>query len=263
MAYFNGTFFSQSLKRPVHFTAVLCNDNAWIDPANKYLKGETKNVYLLHGYSGCDTDWPLNAPLQEFANKYNVNFFMPNIENSFYLDQAATGFKYAEYAGKEFVEYTRKTFNLSTKRENTYIGGLSMGGFGAIHTGLLYNNTFGGIIALSSALIINELHTFKPGMDNGMANYEYYNLIFGDLNKVKETDKNPEVLLKNLVEKGQPIPKIYIACGTEDFLYQPNVEFKTFLEKLNVPFTYNEGPGIHDFNFWRAYLPKGLETLIG
>ena len=88
-------------------------------------------ILIGHGFSGCDTDWFTNAPLGEIANRFNVNFFMPNGDNNFYLDQPQTGCKYASYVGKEFVDYTRKTFGLSDRREDTFIGGLSMGGFGS------------------------------------------------------------------------------------------------------------------------------------
>lgn len=263
MAHMNGVFYSKTLARPVHFTAVLCNDNAFGTEGNPHYKRQTKNVYLLHGYSGTDTDWFTNVPLGDLANRYNVNFFMPCGDNSFYLDQPATGFKYAQYVGCEFVEYTRKTFNLSTNRDDTYIGGLSMGGFGALHTGLMFNETFGRIIALSSALIQNGLSQMKSGDDNGMANYEYYRQMFGDLDQIGTSVNNPEFLAKKLVEAGAVIPEIYMACGTEDFLFVPNNEFKKFLDSLNIPVTYFTGPGIHDFVFWRAQLSAGLEWALG
>ena len=36
----------------------------------------------------------------------------------------------------------------------------------------------------------------KPGGQDGLANYEYYRECFGDLDKVLESDNNPEVLVK-------------------------------------------------------------------
>ena len=258
MAHFNGTFFSKSLSRPVHFMAVLCNDNAFGTENNPHYKRATKNVYLLHGYSGCDSDWFVNVPLGEIANRFNVNFFMPNGDNNFYLDQPQTGCKYATYVGKEFVDYTRKTFALSDKREDTFIGGLSMGGFGSIHTAFMFPETFGKVIALSSALIQNGLAYFRPEDDNPMANYEYYSWVFGDLSKAAQTDANPEVLVRNLKENGKEIPDIFMACGTEDFLIQPNRDFKAFLDSIGVPATFVTAPGVHDFNFWRTHLVTGL-----
>lgn len=258
MANFFGVFYSNALCRPVHFTAVLCNDNFWGTEENPHYKRPTKNVYLLHGYSGCDQDWFRDAPLSELANRFNVNFFMPNGENSFYVDRPATGFRYATFVGQEFIDYTRKTFGLSDKREDTFIGGLSMGGFGALHTGLMFNDTFSRIMAFSSALIVNGLKAMKEMGDNPMANVEYYEAVFGDLDEAAKTDHNPEVLVQKLIDEKKQIPEIYMACGTEDFLLGPNREMKAFFDSVNIPITYFEGPGVHDMVFWRAQLEAAL-----
>ncbi|MBO4825536.1 MAG: hypothetical protein IK018_08445 [Lachnospiraceae bacterium] len=262
MSFFNGTFYSTSLSRPVHFTAVLSNDIPWPMGDNPNFKRPTKNVYLLHGYSGCDTDWFTNAPLGELANRFNVNFFMPNGDNSFYLNQPQTGFKYQDYVGKEFVEYTRKTFGLSDKREDTIIGGLSMGGFGTLHTALAYPETFSKALALSSALIVHGMKNIAKEDTNVMANYEYYAHTFGDFEKLEESDNNPEVLAKRLVDTGAEKPEIYMACGTEDFLIEPNRAMKAYFDSIGYPATFFTGPGIHDFVFWRAQLERGLEWAL-
>lgn len=263
MAHLSGTFYSKSLCRPVHYTVVLCNDNAYGTEGNPHYLRNTKNVYLLHGYSGCDSDWFTGVPLGELANRFNVNFFMPACENSFYLDQKATGFKYATYVGEEFVEYTRKTFGLSCDREDTYVCGLSMGGFGALHTALLYPHNYSKCFALSSALLVHGLKNMKPGDANPVANYEYYAQMFGDLSKLETSDNNPEVLAKRLVETGAQKPDIYMACGTEDFLIEPNNQFKKYLDEIGYPVTYFTGPGIHDMVFWRAQLEAGLIWALG
>lgn len=263
MAHLNGMFYSKSLARPVHYTAVLCNDCAWPTDDNPHYKRGAKNIYLLHGYSGADTDWFTGAPLGDLANRYNVNFFMPNGENSFYLDQEATGFKYATYVGEEFIEYTRKTFGLSNDREDTYVGGLSMGGFGALHTGLLYPETFSRIIALSSALIVDGIKNMKPQDSNPVANYAYYTQMFGELSKLETSDNNPKVLARKIVDENKVSPLIYMACGTEDFLLAPNEDMKEYLNSLGLPVTFFAGPGVHDFNFWREQLCAGLEWALG
>lgn len=262
MAFLNGTFFSKELSRPVHYVAVLSNDCQWGVDTNPHFKRPAKNVYLLHGYSGCDTDWFTNAPLGDLANRFNVNFFMPNGDNSFYLNQPETGAKYQNYVGREFVEYTRKTFGLSDKREDTLIGGLSMGGFGALHTALAFPETFGKTMALSSALIVDGLKHFSPDMDNPMANYAYYEHAFGDLQKVAETDANPKVLAKKLIDSAAVKPDIFMACGTEDFLFEPNNDMVAYLKSIGYPVTYVTAPGVHDFNFWRTHLTKGLEWAL-
>lgn len=262
MAQFQGTFFSKELSRSTHFQAVLCNDNSYPHDDNPHYKRPVKNVYLLHGYCGNDTDWVLNAPIQEIANNYNLNIFCPQGDNSFYLNSESSCSKYQNFTGEEFIEYTRKTFNLSYQKEDTIIGGLSMGGFGAIHTGLAYPETFGKIIALSSALIVNGIKDMKPTDDNPVANYAYYYQTFGDLALLKESVNDPEFLIKELLSKKRTIPDIFMAIGTEDFLYQTNIEFKDFLTSNNVPVAFYTAPGVHDFNFWREWLIKGLEWAL-
>ena len=264
MAVINSmTFFSKELARPVHFCAVFSNDCQWGVDTNPHFKRTAKNVYLLHGYSGCDSDWLYGAPLQEFANRFNVNFFLPNGDNSFYLDQPETGYKYLQYVGKEFVEYTHKTFNVSDKREDNMIAGLSMGGFGTIHTALSFPGTFSKAMAFSSALIVNGLKDMSRDKEDFMANYDYYEHTFGgDLSVAAETDINPEILAKKLMDSGAEKPELYMACGTEDFLIEPNRQFKAYLDSIGYPVTFFTGPGVHDMVFWRAQLEAGLEWAL-
>ncbi len=262
MAHLQGHFYSKELSRSTHFHAILSNDNAMPTNDNPNYTRPVKNVYLLHGFSGCDNDWPDNAPLNEIANELNLNIFTLQGDNNFYVNSKASGHNYQNFTGKEFVEYTRKTFSLSDKKEDTIIGGLSMGGYGALHTGLAYPETFGKIIALSSALIIDELHNFEEGFSNEFANYEYYAQIFGDLKNAANTELNPKVLIEKLINSSKEIPSIYIAIGTEDFLLKPNRDFRDFLLEKKIPVSYNEGPGNHNFEFWREWIVKGLNWAL-
>ena len=68
---------------------------------------------------------------------------------------------------------------------------------------------------------------------------------------------------KKQIATGKKIPEIYMACGTEDFLLEPNRAFHKFLEEQGVKHTYEEGPGIHDMKFWQEwagkFIPKAFE----
>ncbi|SEL70127.1 S-formylglutathione hydrolase FrmB [Butyrivibrio sp. ob235] len=229
---------------------------------NPNFKRPMKTLYLLHGYSGNESDWIYSGVAEDLASTYNLAVIMITAGNNFYLDRKATGHQYCTFAGKEVVEFTRKLFGLSDKKEDTFIAGLSMGGFGALHTGLAFPETFGGIVALSSALIIHEVGNMKPGEGNDVANYEYYSEVFGDTTKVVESDANPEVLYKRLKDEGKSIPPIYMAVGTEDFLYENNQVMRKFLEDNDANMKYEEGPGIHDWKFWNKYIYNGVEWVL-
>ncbi len=262
MATASFTFRSACLDRNADFFAILPNDvpEMWTK-ANPHMQRPTKTLILLHGYTGHYMDWVYGSTIQELSGKYNLAVICPNAENSFYLDHPATGRKYASHVGRELVDYARKTFGLSDRREDTFIGGLSMGGFGSIHTALQFNHTFSKSFALSSALITHEVAQMKPGSDNGMANYEYYRLMFGDPEKLLDSDNNPETLIKKHLKAGDLMPKFYLACGTEDFLLTPNRQFRDFLAEQGADFEYHEGPGVHDMVFWNTWLEPALKWL--
>lgn len=256
-------FHSASLERFVDFRIILPNDipEEWTK-MNPHFQRGMKTLLLLHGYSGCNSDWLLNSQLGNLANKYNLAIICPAGENSFYLDGPQTGRKFCTYVGQELMDYARKTFGLSEKREDTLVGGLSMGGFGALHTGLRFPETFSGIFALSSALIMHEVSQMKPGSHNGVANYEYYRLVFGEPEELLQSENNPEELVRRIQAAGKEMPKLFMACGTEDFLLKENRQFHEFLEKQAVQVEYRESKGVHDFVFWNEYLEPAVEWLL-
>lgn len=264
MSLFQVDFFSNALRRNVSFTAVLPND---VPPMmmndNECYQRKTKVLFLLHGYSGSCRDWLLGTRVTDLAMKYNMAIVMPSGENSFYLDGKGTGKAYGQLVGQELVDFVRSTFGLSSDKEDTFIGGLSMGGFGAIHTGLAYPNTFGKIVGLSSALIIHNIVNMKEDFTDAIADYDYYTSVFGDLSKLDQSANNPEVLIRRLKEEKQAIPSIYMACGTEDFLIEENRAFHQFLQKEKVPVEYIESPGVHNWDFWNQYLEPSMKWMLG
>lgn len=259
MALLQINFFSESLKKITTFHMFLPNDmQEHMVEGNPHYQRERKALFLLHGFSGNTIDWMTGSLVQEIALKYNIAVVMPSGDNSFYLDGKGTGRAYGKFVGEELVAYIRKTFGLANKSEDTYIGGLSMGGFGAIHTGLQYSDTFGRVFGLSSALIINSIKEMKPGSRNDIADYDYYVSVFGELEKLDKSENNPEYLIKKLKKEERRLPPIFMACGTEDFLLQENREFRDYLIKEQVEVTYRESSGTHEWKFWNEYLEQAV-----
>ena len=124
MANINVKYFSYALNRKVSFDMYIPNDL----PEEK--DRNMKVLFLLHGYTGDAWNW---VP-EHLAQKYNFAVVTPNGENGFWLDGLSTGHKYCTFVGSELVGYLRRTFGLALTSEDTYIMGLSMGGFGALHT---------------------------------------------------------------------------------------------------------------------------------
>ena len=260
MAIIEVNFISKCLMRTVTFNAIIPVDKFGPQAENAEQK-PLKTLYLLHGIFGNYTDWVNGTRIQAWAEANDLAVIMPSGENRFYLDDEKSGELYGEFIGKELVEFTRKLFPLSDKREDTFIAGLSMGGYGAIRNGLKYAENFGCVIGLSAALV----HDTWKDADNSAPIFtfrrNYSEAIFGEYDKVKGSDKDPKALLLKLKEEGRPVPKMYLCCGTEDGLVTANRDFRDFLNENGVDLTYVEGPGKHDWVFWDTYIKKVLDWL--
>lgn len=261
MAIIEVNFISKCLMRTVTFNAIIPADKIFGPQTSAKEQKPFKTLYLLHGIFGNYTDWVNGTRIQAWAEANDLAVIMPSGENRFYLDDENSGELYGEFIGKELVEFTRKLFPLSTKREDTFIAGLSMGGYGAIRNGLKYAENFGCIAGLSAALV----HDTWKDSDNSAPVFtfrrKYNEAIFGDYDKVVGSDKDPKALVKNLIKEGKEIPNIYLCCGTEDGLISRSRDFRDYLIENNVPVTYEEGPGGHDWVFWDTYIKKILAWL--
>ena len=205
------------------------------------------------------TDWVSGTRIQRWAEERDLAVVMPSGDNAFYVDRPVTGNNYGRFVGQELVEITRRMFPLSDKREDTFIGGLSMGGYGALRNGLKYHDTFGAAISLSG--VVDLLN--GPMTD---ADRAYCEAAFGPVEEVIRSDKNPRVLIRNLAEakKADPatnLPRIYLCCGTEDGLLPQIRICRELLEEAGFDVTYEEGPGNHEWDFWDTYIKKIIDWL--
>ncbi|MCL2199234.1 MAG: alpha/beta hydrolase-fold protein [Defluviitaleaceae bacterium] len=251
MAFLQANCYSESLCRQVAFNAVV--------PVGKK---RVKTLYLLHGQKGNYMDWIVNSRIASYAEARGLAVIMPSADNSFHVDNENACALYGDFFGRELVEITRGLFQLSDKCEDTFIAGFSMGGYGAIRTGLKYNETFGAIAGLSSAfLIVDRAVNFTSDTPSIRGRRSYFESVFGDLAEIPGSDNDPKFLINELKQKGAKIPNIYLCCGTEDILIAPNRCYHNFLKENDVPHTYVESAGAHNWEFWNEYILKVLDWL--
>lgn len=264
MATFLVNFISQSLGRCVSMNVILPTDKMYF-PGMPVRAADKpyKTLYLLHGVLGNYTDWLHGTRIQRWAEENDLAVVMPSGDNGFYVDQPWNCNFYSRFIGEELVSFTRKTFPLSHKREDTFIAGLSMGGYGAIHNGLKYHETFGYIGALSSALVVNDSMLCRPERHPFFVETKQYaTSCFGqDLEAALKSDVNPKVLVDRLVEEKAVMPEIFMACGLDDSLLGVNEDFAAYLKKKGIAVTFEMAPGSHEWDFWDTYIKKVLEWL--
>lgn len=262
MSVFKITYLSEALCRAVDLNVIIPFE-APGQPQLLPLKPEKfKTLYLLHGFGGNQNDWLDYTRIRDIAEQNNMAVVLPAGENSFYVDTGIFAAQYGTFFGKELVEYTRKAFPLSDKREDTFIGGFSMGGFGAMRLGCQYHENFSKVFTFSAAFIIDNIAGQKPGYQDLIGNYDYYVRTFGDLDKVKDSDKDPLWCLDQAIAAGQA-PELYIACGVDDFLIAENRAMKQELDKRDVKFQYHESEGTHDWAFWNKNIEPAVKWVLG
>ena len=263
MAILQVGFFSKCLLRNVSLSVALPFD-VLTAPGDKHTADlPAKTFYLLHGMFGNCRDWVEGTRVLPWAMERNIALIMPSGENHFYVDCEASGERYGEFIGKELPEVCQTMFRLPSSREDTIIGGLSMGGYGALRNGLKYPRTFGRIAALSSALI-TDTFAGKPADDPAstfVMKQRYMQSVFGDPDTMKGSDNDCKTLALRCKEAGI-IPDIYLACGTEDPLLAPNRDFYRFLKENEIPCTYEESPGAHTWEYWDATILKVLDWIV-
>ncbi len=247
MALIQFTYVSGALLRSVPVQVILPADK--LTPSGTYTPRKAyKTLYLLHGLWGSHVDWVSGTRIQRWAEERDLAVVMPAGENSFYVNRPGFHENYELFVARELVEMTRRMFPLSHRREDTFIGGLSMGGYGAMHTGLKYPDTFGAIICLSGALHLFEQE--PPEFESVMG------IPWGDACR---TDLNPKFLVKHW--GGGPKPAIYLACGTGDGLLPASQVCHRHLTEAGFPVTYTEDAGGHEWDYWDRHIKLALDWL--
>ena len=266
MAIFECKMFSKELFSSVSVNVILPTPESgdyffgtttlYPAPGQKY-----QTLYLLHGFTADFSDWQRFSSIERYAQAHQLAVVMPSVNNSSYCN-LRNGGNYYNYYLEELPAQMRAIFPLSAKRENNFVAGLSMGGFGTLKAAFTKPEMFAAAASLSggaasrrkdekAAEKTSPIDTDKWRAASYGPNGEYFN---------PETD-DIWVASKNLVESGKQAPKIYIACGTEDFTYRGNLELQQYLKDLGLDVTYEEGPGRHDMAFWDKYIERVIEWL--
>ena len=246
---------SASLQRIVHFNVILPVDEEKA-PLSAY-----PTLYLLHGIFGNSTSWLVNSNIRRYAEKNRIAVVIPDGENGFYLDHPQYMNRFSRYIGEELPVLTRRLFPLSHRYEDTWIGGLSMGGYGALVNGLRYGDTFSRIVALSSGLLLYE-YASSGTESSGFTSSDYQKAMFGDPGKVLESDLNPVWIYRKRKEEGKPLPKILLDVGVDDFLLKANEKACEEFRELGADLTWRTAPGAHEWDFWDREIRWALDHFL-
>jgi S-formylglutathione hydrolase FrmB len=216
--------------------------------------GPYKTLYLLHGMSDDHTIWQRRTSIERYVAPLPLAVVMPAVNRSFYTDMAH-GLAWGTFVGEELPALCRSFFPLSARREDNYVAGLSMGGYGAFKLALGRPYQFAAAASLSGALDV----ALRAEAAEGDWRREMTN-VFGDLDQLRGSDHDL-LALASRVAAGEPRPRLFAWCGTDDFLYEQNQNFRRHCAELGLALDYSEGPGGHTWDMWDAQIVEVLRWL--
>jgi putative tributyrin esterase len=255
--------------------------------------------YYLNGLGGDETNWVELAKLDVAADALGLEAIvvMPDGDNNFYIDSAkpedydacmkeGTGMfiptqsrkktcvkasKYESYIVKDLVSWVDGKYKTITTREGRGIGGLSMGGFGALVLAMKHPTLFSATVSHSGldALLYKGPFPYEKGKvvlatdTSGLTMLgpvgEWLRGLFSD--DIAFWRAHDPALLASKLAPGTL--KIYLDCGTEDiFRFHNGMAYlHDLLLERKIDHEYYVGPGGHDFTFWTERLPNSLAFL--
>lgn len=221
-----------AIPSPVYPDTLGYGGKAEFSPVAKY-----PVLFLLGGIGNdCNSIFDYTR-VQLYAEEYNIAIVSVSGENKFYADLGGENF--SEFLEEELPVLVRGYFPVSERTEDTFIAGLSMGGYGALLHYLKRPERFYAVGCFSGAVGKFDYAETEEGKD-----YNIYNL----LDQRIKSNKKPE--------------NIYLACGSEDFIKECSLKLKQYLEDKKVKFSWKEVSGYgHEWRFWDKQIEEFLKWL--
>lgn len=251
MALMTLNYSSPTIGMHQNLTVILPEDTTFFDTATS--PKQLKSLILLHGLSSDETTYIRYTSIERYANEHQLAIIMPNVDHSGYANMAY-GHSYYDYI-LEIYEYVHQILPLSKKREDNFIAGHSMGGYGTIKFALTQSDKF------SKAAPLSAVCDAQKFIDIDWIDFSPKS-IAGENTTIKGTELDTYYLLEQAVASHVQLPDLLIMCGTEDFLYEDNLEFIHTLDKKGIPYRFEDSPGEHDYAFWDKAIKRAIEWFV-
>ncbi len=229
MSIVNVRFHSEALAKRTNFNVIYPDRG----------EGPFPVLFQLHGFSDDNYSWLYNSNLVRHVVDLPLIVVLPDGGTSRYLN-VRTHERYARQNYEDLImrDIPAEVNRLFHVRPGPWaIGGLSMGGYGALRLGMKYPDRFDSIWAHSAGL--------RPLDEDFLAL----------LDQPNEADVHHFASL--LKERGS-WPVISFDCGTEDFLIEHNRDLNRYLDEIGLPHTYQEHPGAHTWGYWDEPVQEAL-----
>jgi len=254
MAHLRCEFFSESMGLSTSMTVILPQQTTGqIGMTGQVGDDPPPVLYLLHGLSDDDTIWLRRTSIERYVADRGLAVVMPAVHRSFYTDEVYGG-KFWTFVSEELPALVSEFFRVSDRREDTFVAGLSMGGYGAFKLALRQPERFAAAASLSGAVDLGRL-TGGTGRPDDPRMWER---IFGGSTVPADDD------LVDLVGRADPaaLPALWLGCGTADELYPSNLAFVDACRSAGVPLERSfVADAAHEWSLWDAQIAEVLDWL--
>lgn len=236
MAFLSCDFYSEALQVGTSMTVVLPQQTAsQIGVAGSGPSGPPPLLYLLHGLSDDHTAWHRYTAIGRYAEEAGLAVVMPAAGRSVYANEAH-GHRYWDFVSEELPAVVRSFFRVSERPEDTFVAGLSMGGYGALKLALTHPHRFAAAASLSGGLDQRNLMQAPHRA-------ELMERVFGG----SVSDEND---VFTLLRHASDVPPLYLSCGTEDPLLPGTRRFAEDATAAGLDVTLDLRPGSHEWSLW-------------
>lgn len=242
MAFLQVQFFSAVLNVASTVNVIMPEANQGIGIRASSRQSLPDVLYLLHGYSDDHSIWMRRTSVERYAAAHNLAVIMPAVNHSFYCNEVY-GERYWDYVSEELPATMHRFLRLNGDPAHTYVAGLSMGGYGAMRLALSFPERFCAAASFSGVMNLND--TFYQNHRS-----KEIKRVIGEAETISGTEMDTLYLMEKNAGAANK-PKLYVSCGTADFLYHMHKPFVSALRKngWNVTSFEKEGAA-HEWSFW-------------
>jgi S-formylglutathione hydrolase FrmB len=268
MAVIKMNFLSKALGMQLNISVIIPSysfaDVMGEEPREIWTPGmKFQTMWLLHGFSGDDSDYINFSNIVRFADENKLAVVMPPAFNAGYTD-IPDGAKYMSFVADEVFDMCRAVFPLSLKREDNILAGLSMGGAGAMKIGIARPEQYAQVLCMSGAS--RDLNAPMGGRGTAPAS-DPKTYARGGRSGADMSPGGPNDVFygaeRNVAEK-KPLPKFLLTCGDKDFALENMKEARDRLRNLGYDVFWEEVAGYgHEWDFWDLTLRKACDAWFG
>lgn len=221
-------------------------------------------LWLLHGGGGCHQDFVRFCGAARLAEQYHMAIVMPDGQNSSWVDMAY-GPHWETYLTDALRKYVFGHFPVSSRREDNYIGGISMGGYGALHTALRHPTLYAAACGMGAGVWLPMKYAQGDTALDSLATLDAnLEASFGsDRTKVIGSAYDCLQCARDALASGQELPRLLACCGTKDFSYAENVRFRDDIRAMGIAYDWQEIDAAHEQKAWDAFMPLMLRWMKG